>query len=137
VNKRDGEVGEKMKPYKTDTDADTIQFVKESVLSVSDLTRTKKLTEILNSYAESHSRDIYIVQNSKNKQARAAIADLDYLQDLLRYKEAVDAATDEVMYELALERKNDETDVGLEQVIKRFNLDEERILKLAETIEEE
>jgi hypothetical protein len=126
-----------MKPYKTDTDADTIQFVKESVLSVSDLTRTKKLTEILNSYAESHSRDIYIVQNSKNKQARAAIADLDYLQELLRYKEAVDAATDEVMYELALERKNDETDVGLEQVIKRFNLDEERILKMTETIEEE
>ncbi len=126
-----------MKPYKTDTGADTIQFVKESVLSVSDLTRTKKLTKILNSYAESHSRDIYIVQNSKNKQARAAIADLDYLQELLRYKEAVDAATDEIMYEIALERKNDSTELGLEQVIERFNLEEERILKLAESIEEE
>ncbi len=126
-----------MKLYKTDTDADTIQFVKESVLSVSDLTRTKKLTEILNSYAECNSRDIYIVQNSKNKQARAAITDLDYLQELLRYKEAVDAATDEMIYEIALERKNDSTGLGLAQVIKRFNLDEERILKLAGTIEEE
>ncbi len=126
-----------MKPYKMDTDADTIQFVKESVLSVSDLTRTKKLTEILNSYAESHSRDIYIVQNSKNKQARAAIADLDYLQELLRYKEAVDSAAEEIMYEVALERKADKTDLGLEQVIREFNLDEERILKLAQSIEEE
>ncbi len=61
-----------------DTDADTPQLVKESVLSVSELTRSKKLAEILNSYAESCSRDIYIVRNSKNKQARAAIADLDY-----------------------------------------------------------
>jgi hypothetical protein len=128
---------ERVNYYSKDTDADTIQFVKESVLSVSELTRTKKLTEILNSYAESHSRDVYIVQNSKNKQARAAIADLDYFQELLSYKEAVDAATDEIMYEIVLERKDDVADIKLEQIIEELNLDEERILKLAESIEEE
>ncbi len=120
-----------------DTDADTLQFVKESVLSVSELTRSKKLAEILNSYAESYSRDIYIIQNSKNKQARAAIADLDYFQELLRYKEAVDAATDELMYEIALERKNSAADIKLDQVVKDFNLDEGRILELIDVAEEE
>ena len=125
-----------MSYYSKDADADTIQFVKESVLTVSELTRTKKLTEILNSYAESHSRDVYIVQNSKNKQARAAIADLDYLQELLRYKEAVDAATEEIMFEIALDRKNDPAEISLEQVIEELDLDQERIIALTKSIEE-
>ncbi len=124
-----------MKDYKTG--ADTIQFVKESMLTVSDLTRTKKLTEILNSYADQSSRDVYIVQNSKNRQARAAIADLDYFQELLRYKEAVDAATDEIMHEIILERMDDVADIELEKVIADFNLDEKRIQELVNLIEED
>ncbi len=124
-----------MKDYKTV--ADTIQFVKESMLTVSDLTRTKKLTEILNSYADRSSRAVYIVQNSKNRQARAAIADLDYFQELLRYKEAVDAATDEIMHEIILERMDDVADIELEKVIADFNLDEKRILELVNLIEED
>ena len=124
-----------MKDYKTV--ADTIQFVKESMLTVSDLTRTKKLTEILNSYADQSSRAVYIVQNSKNRQARAVIADLDYFQELLCYKEAVDAATDEIMHEIILERMDDVADIELEKVIADFNLDEKRILELVNLIEED
>ena len=125
------------KKYSTETSADTIQFVKESVLTISDLTRTKKLTEILNSYAESHSKDIYIVQNSKNKNARAAVVDLDYLQELLQYKEAVDEAVDEIMLEIARQRMNDSATISLDDIIDEHELDVHKILELAELAEEE
>lgn len=121
------------KDYKTDTSADTIQFVKESVLTISDLTRTKKLTEILNSYAESHNRDVYIVQNSKNKNARAAVVDLDYFQELLQYKEAVDAAVDEI----AQQRMNDPANISLDEIIHEHGLDVNKILELVDQVEEE
>jgi hypothetical protein len=125
------------KEYKAETSSDTIQFVKESVLTISDLTRTKKLTEILNSYAENHSRDVYIVQNSKNKNARAAVVDIDYFQELLQYKEAVDDAVDEIMDEIARQRINDQADINLDEIINSHGLDAMRIIELVDTAEED
>jgi len=125
------------KDYKTETSADTIRFVKESVLTISDLTRTKKLTEILNSYAQSNNRDVYIVQNSKNKNARAAVVDLDYFQELLQYKEAVDDAIDEIMDEIAQQRMNDPANISLDEIIHEHGLDVKKILELVDQVEEE
>lgn len=122
-----------MKPVRTDI----LQFIKDQVLSVSDLTRTKKLTEILDMYANpTRSETVFVVQNARNKEAQAILADFEYFQELLLYKEAVDQAIDQIMYETAMERKDDPAETGLAQVISDFDLDVDRIIALSEEDEE-
>jgi hypothetical protein len=101
--------------------SDMLQFVRERVLSVTDLTRTPKLTEILDSYANRLSTEVFVVQNTRNKNAQAVIADLEYFQELLFYKEAVEQSIDNYMYRVALDRENDSCEVPLEQVIEGLN----------------
>jgi hypothetical protein len=122
---------------KTSVSTDTLDFLKENVLTISDLTRTKKLAEILNSYADRVSRKIFIVQNSKNKKAQAVISDLEYFQELLKYKEAVDEAVEQLMYTVALERKDDAAEFSLAQIISDHGLDIRRIFSLVEEVEED
>ncbi|HEU4964072.1 MAG TPA: hypothetical protein VFV52_09525 [Bacilli bacterium] len=118
-----------MKPVRTDM----LQFIKEQVLSISELTRTKKLTDILEMYAKSETCDtVFVVQNSRNKEAQAVIADLDYFQELLLYKEAVDQAIDQVMYEVALERQDDPADIPMAKLVSDLELDVDRIIELSE-----
>ena len=80
---------------------------------------------------------IYVVQNSHQKDGQAVIADLEYFRELLVYKEMVDQAIDHIMYAVALERKDDVTDIPLATVIEQFGLDVDRILALSEIAEEE
>ncbi len=70
---------------------DLLKFVKKNILSVTELTRSTKLTEILNSYAATEKNtEIYIVQNNKVKNAQAVIIDLKYFEELLACKEAIE-----------------------------------------------
>jgi len=115
-----------------------LSFLKERVLSITEITRTKKLTEILDSYADKEvSDEVYIIQNTRNKNAQAVISDLDYFQQLLMIKEAVDAATDEIMYNIAIQRKDDIADISFASVVQGHNLNLDRIVVLSEEIEEE
>lgn len=114
-----------------------LEFLKERVLSVSDITRTKKLSEILNEYADKKSSEIFIVQNTKKKNAQAVISDLEYFQELLSYKETVDSSIDDLMYEIAFERKDDTADISLSQIISGNALDIERIFEMVDEVEED
>lgn len=114
-----------------------LEFLKERVLSVSDITRTKKLSEILNEYADKKSSEIFIVQNTKKKNAQAVISDLEYFQELLSYKETVDSSIDDLMYEIAFERKDDTADISLSQIISDNALDTERIFEMVDEVEED
>lgn len=115
---------------------DILKFLNDRVLSVTQLTRSKKLTEILDSYSQEKSTDVYVVQNVK-KPGKAVIADLEYFQELLSYKEAVDWAIDHAIEEVALERKEAVADLPLSHVIQRNQLDVDRIMKLVHEVEEE
>lgn len=44
------------------------------------------------------------------------IADLEFFEELLSYKEAVDDAIDQTMYQVALERKDEQADISLATV---------------------
>ncbi|ADG07441.1 hypothetical protein [Kyrpidia tusciae] len=104
---------------------DTLAFIQDHVLNVTDLVRTKKLSQILDSYADTKSTEIFIVQNEKRRNAKAVIVDLEYFEELLRYKEAVEQVMDEEMVRVAAERKDDVADIPLEQVIgDDFSFDE-------------
>jgi hypothetical protein len=121
----------------TTTRSDVLKFVRDNVLNISDLTRTSKLAEILELYAEKTSDELFVVQNTRNKNGRAVIADLEYFEELLRYKEAVDDALDQVMYQIAVERKDESADIPLAQVIAELGLDVNRIAQLSDSVEEE
>ncbi len=70
----------------TTTRSDVLKFVKDHVLNISDLTRTSKLAEILELYADKTSDELFVVQNTRNKNGRAVIADLEFFEELLMYR---------------------------------------------------
>lgn len=121
----------------TTTRSDVLKFVRDNVLNVSDLTRTSKLAEILELYAANASDELFVVQNTRNKKGRAVIADLQYFEELLHYKEAVDAAMDQIMDQIAVERKDEHADISLAQVITQLDLDVTRIVQLSEVVEDD
>ena len=61
----------------------TLNFVRENVLSITDLTRTNKLSEILNRYAGEETEEVFIIQNNKNRDAIGVLVDLEHYQRLL------------------------------------------------------
>lgn len=103
---------------KSPVTSDVLQFVQNHVLSVTDLVRTKKLSEILDSYADTISDEIFVVQNGKNKNAKAVLSDLEYFQKLLKYQEIVEQAIDLHMLEVTLQRKNDVADLSLSDILE-------------------
>lgn len=117
--------------------SDVLKFVKDNVLNISDLTRTSKLAEILELYADKTSDELFVVQNTRNKNGRAVIANLEFFEELLSYKEAVEDAIDQTMYQIALERKDEPADISLAQVIAELGLDVNRIAHLSEVVEDE
>lgn len=121
----------------TKTRSDVLKFVKDNVLNISDLTRTSKLAEILELYADKTSDELFVVQNTRNKNGRAVISDLEFFEELLSYKEAVDESVEQLMFEVVSERKNDSADIPLAQVISELDLDVARILRMSEVVEEE
>ena len=121
----------------TTTRSDVLKFVKDNVLNISDLTRTSKLAEILELYADKTSDELFVVQNTRNKNGRAVIANLEFFEELLSYKEAVDEAIDQTMYQIALERKDEPADIALAQVIAELGVDVNRIAHLSEVVEDE
>ncbi len=121
----------------TTTRSDVLKFVKDHVLNISDLTRTSKLAEILALYADKTSDELFVVQNTRNKNGRAVIANLEFFEELLSYKEAVDEAIDQTMDRIALERKDEPADISLAQVIAELGLDVHRIAHLSEVVEDE
>ncbi len=104
----------------------TFRFLKENVLSVTDLTRTNKLSEILNQYAGEETTEIYVIQNHKNRNAIGVLVDLEHYERLLKIQEAVEQSTDEIMYEIAIQRINEKADIPLGKVLddSDFDLDE-------------
>jgi hypothetical protein len=101
-------------------------FIKDNVLSITDITRSNKLSEILNQYAGKETSEVYVIQNNKNRDAVGVLVDLEHYERLLKLQEAIDQATDEYMYQIALSRKDDKATVSLLDVVEDadFNLDE-------------
>lgn len=97
-----------MSKRKPSVTTDTLNFLRHNVYNVSDLTRKNKLTEILQKFVHP-TEEVFVVENSKNKDAKAAIINLSYFEELLRYKEAIDRAADELVETEAIKRLNDDS----------------------------
>src|SRR5665647_1504455 len=113
----------------------TFSFLKENVLSVTDVTRTKMLSEILNKYAGKETSEVYVIQNSKNRNAVGVLVDLEHYERLLRIQEALEQAIDESMTNLVLSRKNEIADIALFEVIDDNDFDLDDLVKALPDIE--
>lgn len=107
----------------------TFRFLKENVLSVTDLTRTNKLSEILNQYAGEETPEIYVIQNHKNRNAIGVLVDLEHYERLLKIQEAVEQSTDEIMYEIAMQRINEKANIPLGKVLDDSDFDFNELVK--------
>lgn len=116
---------------------DSLRFLRERVLTVTDIMRTKKLTEILDEYSKGESEDVFVVENTRNKKAKAILLDFEYFERLLTYEEAIENTMDELMYKKTLERKDQPTTIDVADVIDQLQLDVEDIIRMSETVEED
>jgi len=116
-----------------------IEFVRRNVVSVTELTRTKKLSEILDGYSHRKSEEIYIVQNSRNKDGIGAIIDVDLLEELLLLREAFAEAADRIVENVATERVHEfNPDISLANALHEAGvteIDVDAIKKLADGLE--
>ena len=116
---------------------DSLRFLRERVLTVTDIMRTKKLTEILDEYSKGESEDVFVVENTRNKKAKAILLDFEYFERLLTYEEAIENTMDELMYKKTLERKDQPATIDVADVIDQLQLDVEEIIRMSETVEED
>ncbi len=116
---------------------DSLRFLRERVLTVTDIMRTKKLTEILDEYSKGESEDVFVVENTRNKKAKAILLDFEYFERLLTYEEAIENTMDEMMYKKTLERKDQPATIDVVDVIDQLQLDVEDIIRMSETVEED
>lgn len=112
-----------------------LEFLKENVYGITDLTRTNKLSEILNRFSGKETSEIFVVQNAKNKNASAVISDLEYFEHLLDIKGFFEEIVDSYMNQIALERQNDIADIPLNKALEEESFDFEEIMTLANEIE--
>lgn len=119
--------------------ATILQFLRDNVLNISEITRQNKLTKILDSFAGGKSEEIFVVQNSKKKDARGILVDEEFFLDLLRHKQAyemaIESARDEIVYRTTLERKDKQATISLAEVIADNDLDLDDILETLDEME--
>lgn len=82
---------------------DALDFIRHNIYNVSDITRKNKLTEILKKFSQP-TDEVFIIENAKNKGAKGALIDLNFFEELLRYKESVDQAADQLIEKEAIKR---------------------------------
>lgn len=112
--------------------SDTLKFIKERIVSVTELTRSNKLTEILDSFSDQSSDEVFLVQNVRNRSAQAVLVNFDYFQELLGLKETYEQLMDQVMLEIVEERGEEDEGIPLDKVLKDSNLDMANIYEIAE-----
>lgn len=109
---------------------DMLNFIQKNVLNVSEITRTTKLTEILDSYADHKSNEVFIIQNTRKKNSRGVFLDLEYFTELITIKQLVEESADLLVEQVALERKSRVASVGLEAAVNRLGLSEQDLLDI-------
>lgn len=97
------------------------------------------MTEVLNSFAGTKSEEIFVVQNSKNKDAQGALIDVDYLLELLQYKvlfdETLEETANEMLIQTVQERQGAVATKTLGEVAVQFNISSDVITEAKGRVE--
>jgi hypothetical protein len=110
----------------------TLDFLKQNVLTVTDLTRSNKLSEILDRFSTGVSEEVFVIQNGKKKNAQAVMLDMDYFEQLLQFKEIIEASLDQVAMEEAYGRIGKPVNQSLSDVFDEEDINVNELIKLLE-----
>ncbi len=110
----------------------TLNFLKTNVLSVTDISRTNKLSEILDRFSNGISDEVFVIQNAKKKDAQAVVVDIDYFEQLLQMKEVIEDALDKIVIEEAYARKNKPANQALSDIFDEEDINVNELIKLLE-----
>lgn len=128
-------MGAKLMDKKKRVESNTFSFIKDNVLTITDLTRSNKLSEILNHYAGKETSEVYVIQNSKNRDAVGVLVDMEHYQRLLRLQEIIEETTDAYLYRIALERKKDTAYIPLSEVVGDDDFDLNELIDSLDEVE--
>ncbi|MFS0644229.1 hypothetical protein [Siminovitchia sp. 179-K 8D1 HS] len=115
--------------FKSSVSLSTLDFLKSNVYNITDITRKNKLTEILDKFSKETTDEVFIIQNSKNKDAKGVFLDLEFFQELLMYKEVLDQALDNAVIKEASLRKDEKATLSLTDVFEDDDIDFDQLLK--------
>jgi hypothetical protein len=110
----------------------TLDFLKKNVLGVTDVTRSNKLSDILDRFSKGPTDEVFVIQNAKKKNAQAAVVSLEYFEQLLTIKEALDEALDKVALEEAQNRAEKSANFALHDVFDEEDIDLNQLMKQLE-----
>jgi hypothetical protein len=134
IRKRRWKVGVKVltKEQHPVANTNTFHFLKKNVLSVTDISRSKRLSEILDRFSNGISDEVFVIQNAKKKDAQAVIVDIDYFEQLLQMKEVIDEALDQIAMEDAYARKNKPANQTLSDIFDEDDINVNELMMLLE-----
>lgn len=130
-----GKVSVNLMDIKKSNTLSHLGFLKEHVFGITDITRTNKLSEILNSFSGKETSEIYVIQNAKNKEAAAVLSDVEYFEHLLDIKNVFEEIVDAYMFQVTMERQHDVADIELVQALQGEEFSFDEIIELANEIE--
>ena len=81
-----------------------INFAKNNVLSITELTRKNKLSEILESFNDQKSEEIFLVKSGRQRDSMGAIINVEFLTELLQLREMYYEAMDKAVEATAIQR---------------------------------
>ena len=130
-----GKVSVNLMDIKKSNTLSHLGFLKEHVFGITDITRTNKLSEILNSFSGKETSEIYVIQNAKNKEAAAVLSDVEYFEHLLDIKNVFEEIVDGYMFQVTMERQHDVANIELVQALQGEEFSFDEIIELANEIE--
>ncbi|MEK3717052.1 hypothetical protein NSS64_03405 [Paenibacillus sp. FSL H8-0122] len=81
-----------------------INFAKNNVLSITELTRKNKLSEILETFNDQKSEEIFLVKSGRQRDSMGAIINVEFLTELLQLRDKYYEAMDKAVEATALQR---------------------------------
>lgn len=105
-------------------DADTLDFARDHVVNITDITRTKKLSEIMDYLSTQDGKDdVYIIQNSKKKDTAVVLAEVEHYKELLNYKDRFDQLQDQLVELEAISRldANPNESISFEDMVESLS----------------
>ncbi|NHN33052.1 hypothetical protein [Paenibacillus agricola] len=115
--------------------ADLLELIAENMIDVFDFNQTNKLSEILDSYANKTSSDVYTIQNPQKRQARGVILDLDYFFELIFIKRLAEQAENFQVDTAALDSFKQKATSKLDEAAEQLSQNDDDfadIMKIAE-----
>ncbi|MDO3408275.1 hypothetical protein QWJ34_00690 [Saccharibacillus sp. CPCC 101409] len=130
---------QKIEPEQEEANLEGIQFFMNNVMNISEATRKNKLAEILENFAVKQDKKVYVIQNSKKKEAAGVVSSLKHYLDrekmLRELQDEVLRLSEEVLL-LKVQVREDQPTLTLAEAMQKMNFDEAELKDIFDNADE-